>query len=90
MRLLRALAPVVCLIAVLVTRPAPFAAFAAGAERTLHRTLGSENVICRLYLDPHDRPGGVHAPARSRQSMSAGGQAAATLSQIQVSYSGFI
>ena len=89
MRLLRAFAPVVCALAVLVTRPAPFADLGAAAEGALHRSLGTDNIICRLYLDPHDRPGGVHAPIRSRQSLEPGAEAPAVLSNIQVSYAGF-
>ncbi len=48
MRLLRILAPVACLVAVVVTRPAPFAALfaAAGAD---------DGIFCRLMLDPHDQ-----------------------------------
>ena len=95
MRLLRALAPVVCVLAVLVTRPAPLeslrslgARLADAAEGPLHRSLGDEHVICRLYLDPHDKFTRVVAPRRSF-ARTAGAEANAQLSNITVNYTGF-
>ena len=64
MRLLRTLAPLACVAAVIVTNPAPFAALTVGAERTLHRTMGEEHILCRLYLDPHDKHTRVATPPR--------------------------
>ena len=58
------------------------------AERTLHRSLGDENIICRLYLDPHDKFTRV-VPAR-RASLTTGAiESGAVLSNITVNYTGF-
>src|SRR5260370_31463743 len=95
MRLLRVLAPVMSVLAVLVTRPAPFAALTAGAERTLHRTLGEENVFCRLILDPHDKFTRVEAPPEPSRLVTdqwgslVWSDSATVLSTITVNYTGF-
>ena len=89
MRLLRALAPATCVLAVLVTRPAPFAALRTGAENTLHRTLGEDNIVCRVYLDPHDKFTRVVAPERAALAWTGAAEAEAILSTISVNYTGF-
>jgi hypothetical protein len=89
MRLLRAFAPVVCVLAVVVTRPAPFAGFSAGLERTLHRGLGDDNILCRLYLDPHDKFTRVVPPRRAAFSIAGAPESNAVLSNITVNYTGF-
>jgi hypothetical protein len=89
MRLLRILAPVTCVLAALVLNPAPFAAFTAGAERSLHRHLGEENVICRLYLDPHDKFTRVVPEPRASLTTTGAVEADAVLSNITVNYTGF-
>ena len=89
MRLLRSLAPVVCVLAVAVTRPDPFAALSGGVERTLHRSLGDDHIICRLYLDPHDKFTRVSAPRRAAVSLDDPIQASAIQSNITVNYTGF-
>ena len=89
MRLLRTLAPVTCVLAMLVLRPAPFAAFFVGAGRTVHR-LADENVICRIYLDPHDKFTRVVAPVQGALTLSGGvALPQAILSNITVNYTGF-
>src|SRR5689334_21354924 len=87
MRLLRALAPAVCVLAVLVT--VPFDALRA-TEAMLHRTLGEENIVCRLYLDPHDKFTRV-VPEQRRSALAVAGapEADANLSNITVNYTGF-
>lgn len=99
MRLLRTLAPVPCLCAVAVTVPTPVASFvAARAEQALHATAGDDNVICRIYLDPHDKFTRVMPQRRVTQTQSAQDgsvartgavQSSAVLSTITVTYTGF-
>ena len=71
MRLLRIVAPISCLLAVMVTRPAPLSMFAlSAAEQVLHRTLGHDNIVCRIYLDPHDKFTRVVSPQVSNAVLS--------------------
>jgi hypothetical protein len=56
----------------------------SAAQQVLHRTLGHDNIVCRVYLDPHDKFTRVVSPEVSNAVMSN-----ATLSTIDVAYTGF-
>jgi hypothetical protein len=91
MRLLRALAPAVCVLAVLVMRPfdSVRSLGASRLEAIAHRTLGEENIICRLYLDPHDKFTRVVPERRAGLAIAGAPEGNANLSNITVNYTGF-
>jgi len=87
MRLLRTFAPIACLLSVAIVSPAG-PRWGAG-QRVRHITLDDAEVVCRLYLDPHDKFTRVGPPQESSWRQGAVFQAASQLSTITVNYTGF-
>ena len=90
MRLLRTLAPAACVLAVAVSQADRIAAVSSETARTvLHRSVGKDNVFCRLYLDPHDTFTSVGPPPHVAALRVSGAVEAAANANITVNYTGF-
>src|SRR5215203_3622354 len=89
MRLLRIVAPVLCVFALIVSRPAPFAAFAGAVERAANQRRGGAHVLCRLSWDKTDKFTRVVSQPRARRTQPGALQSAAILSNVTVTYTGF-
>src|SRR6187401_2484000 len=89
MRLLRILAPVVCITAVVAMRPAPFAVLGGVAERLAHQRTSGVHLLCRLYWDKTDKFTRVVSQSRARRTPAGAVEADAIVSNISVTYTGF-